>query len=1194
MGLLSTLASPIVPASGATSGAGEAFASSTAWKTSLGTAKLSDVRPSPDGNGALEVHYTVGPNVEIGYADTTAPADFGSAPLTGVRVSYQGDGTYNTLYVKLEDAAGEHFYYRVGNLDSTGWRTTDVTFSGGQVSGDEADGVLDGRIDLYRLVVARNGTQPTSGTVTVDAVTPIRSGWSQPTSANRTFDPNASESNDFSITASGAGDYSLVLTDPEGKSRTLTDTVTSAGTRTVVWDGRADDRTVMAGLVDAVFRHDSTPDGRLGSDAVASGLRAIVDVSITDARSVQLLSFDDDAEAWAATTGSISPARTTDAVQGAAALRMTYDLSSVSTAELGRSRSGADASPDSYATLTLAYRGDGSLNTLNLRLRDSTGKEAQYRVGDLRSRVWRTAVIDLSQPVSIEDGDASAVLSGPISFHRLGITRSSGQPATGAVLVDDLRLRAQGWGHLSATGSVNRQTGGTLQLGFNSSVVGDYALTLSDSAGHVRTLTGTARSGETIVPWDGRADDGTYLAGVVSGSLRIDDRQDGKVAPDVVPMTVPYLTAVTARDGTDTPSSVIGVNSFMTTATTLKQADDDAAAMERLHVATTREEFNWALIEPKQKSFDWVKTDRAVAVAEGRGVSVVGKLFYTAPWASSAPQGTPASSARYYPPKDMSAFAAFATAAAERYRGKVHNWEIWNEPDLDRYWLPAASPSQYAAMLQATSAAIKRVDPSARVLIGGLSGFDQAYLDAVTSAGALGSFDDLAIHTYVEGGPESAVMGSWLGGARAWIERTKPTAKLWVTEAGWSTCGCTSGVTPALQAEYLPRLYLTALAYGVQGVQWFSLRDHGNTASRDDNYGLITTAGALKPAYESMRQVGAALDSMSYVGSAAPTNGDETVVDDLAVTTGVQTYAPSGASLTAKATTTRLGGVGGLSVNYSLPIGSAAEIRVNDPVAGSPGALSLWAYGDASANALSLRLQDAEGELIQAKVGQLSSRAWSRHTFYLDGGNPNLTFSGGNGKVDYPVRVRAIQIARPLGGQGYGQIFVDDLTAHYGKVTRGATLVGRNFNEQALYSLLPSSAPTAATVARQPSYLQTGDDYSTLPSASDQSVNVALTSRPKYVVNTVDAVFDATRNSARLRWVSGDRSRVTIQIVNAAGKVVRTLATNQAYTSGAHILDWDLKNSSAARVAPGSYAFKITADAVTGQPFWVGRSFLVR
>jgi hypothetical protein len=68
---------------------------------------------------------------------------------------------------------------------------------------------------------------------------------------------------------------------------------------------------------------------------------------------------------------------------------------------------------------------------------------------------------------------------------------------------------------------------------------------------------------------------------------------------------------------------------------------------------------------------------------------------------------------------DPAQFAAFARAAATRFRGRVDRYSIWNEPNHDGWLRPSAeAPQLYRALYVAGYAAIKQADPGAAVLFG--------------------------------------------------------------------------------------------------------------------------------------------------------------------------------------------------------------------------------------------------------------------------------------------------------------------------------------------------------------------------------------------------------------------------------------------------------------------------------------------
>ena len=62
----------------------------------------------------------------------------------------------------------------------------------------------------------------------------------------------------------------------------------------------------------------------------------------------------------------------------------------------------------------------------------------------------------------------------------------------------------------------------------------------------------------------------------------------------------------------------------------------------------------------------------------------------------------------------MNDFGDFCGALADRYRGRIGAYQIWNEPNLSREWGDEApDPAGYTALLRVCYQAIKAVDPQA-------------------------------------------------------------------------------------------------------------------------------------------------------------------------------------------------------------------------------------------------------------------------------------------------------------------------------------------------------------------------------------------------------------------------------------------------------------------------------------------------
>jgi hypothetical protein len=115
----------------------------------------------------------------------------------------------------------------------------------------------------------------------------------------------------------------------------------------------------------------------------------------------------------------------------------------------------------------------------------------------------------------------------------------------------------------------------------------------------------------------------------------------------------------------------------------------------------------WADVEPAPGRFDWRRYDELVAAARARDLSVLGLLQGTPEWATDGP---PLSGV----PRRAEEWQLFCFAAALRYRGAVDHWEVWNEPNLPRFF--AGDRGDYLERILIPAAdALHAASPEARV-----------------------------------------------------------------------------------------------------------------------------------------------------------------------------------------------------------------------------------------------------------------------------------------------------------------------------------------------------------------------------------------------------------------------------------------------------------------------------------------------
>jgi GH35 family endo-1,4-beta-xylanase len=295
------------------------------------------------------------------------------------------------------------------------------------------------------------------------------------------------------------------------------------------------------------------------------------------------------------------------------------------------------------------------------------------------------------------------------------------------------------------------------------------------------------------------------------------------------------------------------------------------ADYRQLGVKWVRFDFDWSVIEPAPGQYAFKRYDDVVERLAQADIHVLGLIAYTPSWANGGQRG------KYYPPRDPKRFAEFAAQLAARYAARgVHAWEIWNEPNLGKFWGQAPDPAAYTVLLKLAYKAIKKADPKAFVVSGGLaqpattatSMESLRFLAAMYRNGAQGYFDALGNHPYTS----PRIPGQWM--AHNWRKMTSTTPsvlsimkqygdadkKIWITEFGAPTAGKSpwgTEISEARQATMVERTFVEALSALWAGpVFWYNYRDFCPYQSGADSecfYGLKRFDGSPKPAFDAFR-----------------------------------------------------------------------------------------------------------------------------------------------------------------------------------------------------------------------------------------------------------------------------------------------------------------------------------------------------
>jgi hypothetical protein len=294
------------------------------------------------------------------------------------------------------------------------------------------------------------------------------------------------------------------------------------------------------------------------------------------------------------------------------------------------------------------------------------------------------------------------------------------------------------------------------------------------------------------------------------------------------------------------------------------QADRQIALAKQLGAKVVRVDVPWSTMEPRAagriEPGPLAYTDRLTADAAAAGIRVIMLVDSTPCWASSAPASMlrkcvpeQAGAANAWPPREAGAYATFVAYLAQRYGTKLTAIEIWNEPDQSNelYFAGPNKAARYAALLRAAYTAIKSANPSVLVLGASIVGDNGKFLRLLYREGIKGYYDGLSVHFY------TLTVAAVRYTHEVQVANGDSTP-IWLDEFGFSSCwpkqriqeeqGC---VTSRLQGVDLADIFhsLARFPY-VAGIVVYKLQ-----SSEAEDFGVLTTTGAHKPAYSALARV---------------------------------------------------------------------------------------------------------------------------------------------------------------------------------------------------------------------------------------------------------------------------------------------------------------------------------------------------
>ncbi len=182
----------------------------------------------------------------------------------------------------------------------------------------------------------------------------------------------------------------------------------------------------------------------------------------------------------------------------------------------------------------------------------------------------------------------------------------------------------------------------------------------------------------------------------------------------------------------------------------------DLQTTKALGFGWVKQSISWRNVEGHNKGeYDWYRPDRIVQHTEDAGLKLLVRIDRHPLW-TVQPYLSDEEITDNQPPYHYEDFGDFCGALAERYKGRIAAYQVWNEPNLSREWgEKSPNPAEYTELLKVCYEAIKAQDPAAIVISAGLAPTgtpppaampDTDFLQGMYDAGAAEYFDVLGLN----------------------------------------------------------------------------------------------------------------------------------------------------------------------------------------------------------------------------------------------------------------------------------------------------------------------------------------------------------------------------------------------------------------------------------------------------------------
>jgi hypothetical protein len=230
---------------------------------------------------------------------------------------------------------------------------------------------------------------------------------------------------------------------------------------------------------------------------------------------------------------------------------------------------------------------------------------------------------------------------------------------------------------------------------------------------------------------------------------------------------------------------------------------------------------SWRHLQPGKDTWDFRRMELALSIAEKKGVEVGLTLGATPLWAASRPlerafMGEGAASV----PDDLTSWDNYVKTIATRYKGRIHFYELWNEPASGGFY--TGTVAQMVELARRAYKIIKDIDPAAIIVSPAPAKTSSlSWFAHFVRVGGLNYADVVGYHFYTDSKtPEDLI--PLVNSVKEILAKQGISKPIWNTESGVVNDGTPDSGLQIGPAAHLARWLILGTCLGLERFHYYS------------------------------------------------------------------------------------------------------------------------------------------------------------------------------------------------------------------------------------------------------------------------------------------------------------------------------------------------------------------------------------